>query len=325
MSAPVPPIGPLRRIGRLPVVRSLGRAVLVSIGIVVIAFVLMHSIPGDPARIMLGDQATEEAVAAYRKALGLDVPLGQQFVNYVAGLTQGDLGRSIVTRQPVIDTVARRLPVTLWLVGLTVVMALLAAVPLGIAAAYYRDRTFGQVFRIGASISLATPGFFSGVLAILLFSVQLNIAPVAGYRGTFPANLYYLWVPALVLCLVLVPILARVLQSSISETMAQEFVESAIVRGLPRRIIFWRYLLKPSLAPTIALLGYMAGALLGAAVVIELVFNLPGIGTALIDAVLGRDYLTVQGILLVFGMIVVVISFFADVVGGRLDPRTKVA
>jgi peptide/nickel transport system permease protein len=122
---------------------------------------------------------------------------------------------------------------------------------------------------------------------------------------------------------VLVPILSRVLQSSIADTMEQEFVESAVVRGLPRRIIFWRYLLRPSFAPTVALLGYMVGALLGAAVVVELVFNLPGIGTALVDAVLGRDYTTVQSILLIFGIIVVVVSFVADLVSGWLDPRTR--
>jgi peptide/nickel transport system permease protein len=215
------------------------------------------------------------------------------------------------------------LPVTLWLIAVAAVMALVLAMPIGVAAAYYRRRAFGQVFRVLASMSLATPVFFSGVIAILFFAVQLNIAPVAGYRGVFPLNLRYLWLPALTLCTVLVPILARVLQSSIIDTMDQEFVESAIVRGLPRRIVFWRYLLRPSLAPTVALLGYIVGALLGAAVVVELVFNLPGIGTALIDAVLGRDYSTVQSILLIFGVIVVAVSFVSDLASGWLDPRTR--
>jgi peptide/nickel transport system permease protein len=307
----------------MPVTQSIFRAILVSVGIMVIAFGLIHSIPGDPARMMLGDQATEKAVHDYRELLGLNASLPQQFVTYVSGLVRGDLGRSIVTRQPVRITIERRLPITLWLILVTAVMALAMAMPLGIAAAYYRRGWFGQIFRIGSSVSLATPVFFSGVIAILIFAVQFNIAPVAGYRGVFPLNLRYLWLPGLVLCTVLVPILARVLQSSITDTMEQEFVESAIVRGLPRRLIFWRYLLRPSLAPTVALLGYMVGALLGAAVVVELVFNLPGIGTALIDAVLGRDYTTVQGILLIFGMIVVAVSFVADLASGWLDPRTR--
>jgi peptide/nickel transport system permease protein len=313
----------LRRLWRSSVVQSLFRAVLVGFGIMVIAFGLIHAIPGDPARMMLGDQATDEAVAQYRQVLGLDAPLPQQFANYVGGLFRGDLGKSIVTRQPVSQTITRRLPVTLWLIAVTAVMALVISMPLGIAAARYRRGWFGQVFRIGASLSLATPVFFSGVIAILIFAVGLNLAPVAGYRGEFPSNLRYLWLPALVLCTVLVPILSRVLQSSIADTMEQEFVESAVVRGLPRWIVFWRYLLRPSFAPTVALLGYMVGALLGAAVVVELVFNLPGIGTALVDAVLGRDYTTVQSILLIFGIIVVAVSFVADLVSGWLDPRTR--
>jgi ABC-type dipeptide/oligopeptide/nickel transport system permease component len=307
----------------MSVTQSLLRAVLVGFGIIIIAFGLIHFIPGDPARMMLGDQATEEAVHDYRELLGLNDSLPRQFINYVGDVLQGDLGRSIVTRQPVMITIERRLPVTLWLIAVTAVMALALAMPLGIAAARYRYGVFGQVFRIAASMALATPVFFSGVVAILIFAIELNIAPVAGYRGEFPFNLRYLWLPCLVLCTVLVPILARVLQSSIAETMEQEFVESAIVRGLPRRIIFWRYLLRPSLAPTVALLGYIVGALLGAAVIVELVFNLPGIGTALIEAVLGRDYTTVQGILLVFGLIVVTVSFMSDLVSGWLDPRTR--
>src|SRR5260221_5740496 len=255
--------------------------------------------------------------------LCLNGRLPEQFVNYLGGLLRGDLGASVVNRQPVMDTVTRRLPVTLLLIGVRVFVALAMALPLGLAAAIYRRAWFGQFFRIASSVLLATPVFFSGFVAILLFAIRFNIAPVAGLRGTFPQNLRYLWLPALVLCTVLVPILAGVLQSSIVDTLEQEFVESAIVRGLPRYILVWRYLLRPSLAPTIILLGYMIGALLGAAVVIELVFNLPGIGTALIDAVLGRDYPMVQGILFVFGFIVVLVSFVADVVSGWLDPRVK--
>ncbi|MCC7446495.1 MAG: ABC transporter permease, partial [Anaerolineae bacterium] len=251
----------------------------------------------------------------------------EQCISYISGILRGDLGTSVVTQQPVMDTVTRRLPITLWLIGVTMIMALLLALPIGVLAALYRRGWFGQFFRISASVLLATPVFFSGVVAILVISMQLGLAPVAWSErnSAFPNNLRYLWLPGLVLCTVLVPILARVLQSSIVDTLEQEFVESAVVRGLLRRIIVWRYLLRPSLAPTIALLGYMIGALLGAAVVVELVFNIPGIGTALIDAVLKRDYSMVQGILFVFGFIVVLVSFVSDIVSGWLDPRTKVS
>ncbi|MCC7448464.1 MAG: ABC transporter permease [Anaerolineae bacterium] len=315
----------IARLAKNGIVRSLIRAVLVGFGIMVIAFTLIRLIPGDPVMILLGDQATPESIVQYRAYLGLNGTIPEQFISYISGILRGDLGTSVVTQQPVMDTVTRRLPVTLWLIGVTVIMALVLALPIGVLAALYRRGWFGQVFRISASVLLATPVFFSGVVAILVISMQLGLAPVAWSErnSAFPNSLRYLWLPGLVLCTVLVPILARVLQSSIVDTLEQEFVESAVVRGLPRRIVVWRYLLRPSLAPTVALLGYMIGALLGAAVVVELVFNIPGIGTALIDAVLKRDYSMVQGILFVFGFIVVLVSFFSDVVSGWLDPRTK--
>jgi peptide/nickel transport system permease protein len=305
------------------IVLSLFRSLLVGFGVAVIAFTVIRLIPGDPALMALGDLATDASIAEYRAILGIDGTLPEQFVGYLGGLLRGDLGTSLASRQPVIDTIERRLPVTLWLIGVTAAMALVMALPLGIAAALYRRTWFDQVFRIGASVLLATPTFFSAVVAIIFFSINLRLAPVAGYSPTFPDNLRYLWLPAFVMCGVLVPVLARVLQSSISDTLEQEFVETAIVRGLSQRVFFWRYLLRPSLAPTITLLGYIVGALLGAAVVLEMVFNLPGIGTALIEAVLSRDYTMVQGTVFIFGLIVVFVSFVSDLVVNWLDPRTK--
>lgn len=314
----------LLRLTKSPVVQSLGRAVLVGFGVMVIAFALIRFIPGDPVQLILGDLATEKLIQEYREVLGLNGTIPEQFVNYLSNLAQGNLGTSLVTRQSVNAIVARTLPVTAWLIAVTVVIALFLALPLGVLAAVYRRTWFGHLFRVGASVLLATPGFYLGLLLLLLFSIRLGLAPVAGYQPGFPGNLRYLWLPALTMGGVLVPILARVLQSSIADTLEQEFVETAIVRGLPRRILVWRYLLRPSLAPTISLLGYMVGQMLAAAVVIEIVFNLPGIGTALVvEGVLLRDYPVIQGIVLVFGLIVVVVNFLSDTVSGWLDPRTR--
>jgi peptide/nickel transport system permease protein len=303
----------------------LGRALLVGFGVMIIAFMLIRLIPGDPVQILLGDTATPELTKTYREILGLNGTLPEQFVGYIGNVLRGDLGRSLATRVSVNSIIARTLPVTLWLIVVTLIIGLSFSLPLAIAAAIYRRTWFGHAFRILSSVLLATPGFYLGLLLLILFAIQLRIAPIAGYKTNFPENLQYLWLPALTLCGVIVPILARVLQSSIMDTLEQEFVESAIVRGLSRPILMWRYLLRPSLAPTISLLGYMVGQLLGAAVVVEIVFNLPGIGTALIvEGVQLRDYPVVQGIVLVFGLLVVFISFFSDVVSGWLDPRTKV-
>lgn len=301
------------------------RSVLVGFGVMTIAFFLLRLVPGDPVQVLLGDASTPEIVASYRQALGLTGTLPEQYIRYVGNVLRGDLGTSISAGVSVNATIARTLPVTLWFIVVTMVLALAISIPLALVAAIYRRTWFGHVFRVGSSILLATPVFYSGLLLLLLFAIQLKIAPVAGYRTTFPDNLRYLWLPAFVLCGVMVPIISRVLQSSIVDTLDQEFVETAVVRGLGWLPFTWRYLLRPSLAPTISLLGYMIGQLLSAAVVVELVFNLPGIGTALIvEGVLLRDYPVVQGIVLVFGMIVVVVSFVSDLVSGWLDPRTQV-
>lgn len=289
----------------------------------VVAFSLIHLIPGDPVLLLLGDQATPENVAELRRALGLNGSIPEQFWAYLTHLVRGDLGTSLATRLSVTSIVARTLPVTLWLVAMTAVFGVILSVPLAIAAALYRGTWYEQLFRIATSMFLGMPVFFSGLLAILLFAITLRLAPVAGYEAPVPGNLRFLWLPALVNCGVLVPILSRVLQSSLVETLEQEFVETAIVRGLPRYILVWRYLLRPSLAPTVALLGYILGQLLGAAVVVEIIFGLPGIGTELVNGVTGRDYAVVEGIIFVFGFLVVLISFVSDTASGWLDPRTR--
>ena len=315
-------MGLIRRCLRSGPIRRLGRAVGVAFAVLCIAFALIRLIPGDPVVLLLGDQATPEQVAEYRAVLGLNGSLPEQFVRYVWGVLHGDLGRSLVTRLPVTDTIARTLPVTLWLIGVTLVLGTLAAVPLALAAAAYRRTWFGDAFGIVSSVLLAMPVFLSALVAILVFSIALGLAPVAGYVDSFPDNLHYLWLPAAVLCGVLVPVFARVLGSSIIGTLREEFVETAVIRGLPRHLLVWRYLLRPSLAPTIGLLGYVVGQLLGAAVIVEIIFGLPGIGTELINAVLGRDYPLVQGIVFVFGLLVVVVSYLADLLSRLVDPRT---
>jgi peptide/nickel transport system permease protein len=302
--------------------RLLGRAILIAFGMMCIAFALVRMLPGDPVSILLGENATQEAVSQMRELLGLNGSLPEQFVRYVGGLLHGNLGTSIVNRAPVSDLVGRTLPVTGQLVLFTVALTVVISLPLGTAAAIYRRTRFNYVFRVLTSVLVATPLFFSGLLALLLFAIRLQLAPVAGFEPQFPANLAHLWLPALVMCGTLVPVLARVIQTSVVETLDQEFVETAIVRGLSARIRVWRYLLRPSLGPSVGLLGFLTGQLLASAVLAGLVFDIPGIGRALVQAVLGRDYPVVQGIVFVFGFIVVVVSFFADLVSGWIDPRT---
>jgi peptide/nickel transport system permease protein len=297
------------------------QAIAVAFAVLVVAFCLVRLAPGDPVRTLLGDQATDELVALYKQRLGLVGNPLQQFWSYFTGLFRGDLGASLTTGQPVGEVIGRTLPVTLWLIGLTLALALVLATPLAVAVALSRRRWVGHAFRTLTSISLATPAFFSGLLAILLVSMQLGLAPIAGYEPGFPGNLRYLWLPALVNCGVLVPVLARVLHSSLVETLDEEFVETGIVRGVGRGRWFWRYLLRPSFAPTVALVGYMIGQMMSSVVVVEILFGIPGIGTELVKAVYARDYAVVQGTVMVFGLIVVVVGLAGDLLSRRLDPR----
>lgn len=307
---------------RSRIVRRLARAILVAFAVVTITFGLLHLTPGDPARTIAGENATEERVDQIRKQLGLEGSLSDRYFSYLAGVVRGDLGDSIISYQPVTTIIARTLPVTMWLVGVTLTMAFILSIPVAIAGAIWRHTRFARGLRITTSVMLAIPGFYTGLILILIFAVNLRVAPVGGYEQGFPENLQYLWLPALTGCFILVPILSRILESSITSTLREEFVEAAILRGVPRRRMLMHYLLRPSLAPTIGFLGFILGASLGGAAITEIVFNLPGLSSTMVKAVLDRDYHLVQGIALVLALAVVLISFISDVVAEWLDPRT---
>jgi peptide/nickel transport system permease protein len=312
----------LRRTIRSQPVRIVTRGLIVSFAVAVVAFLIIRLAPGDPVLAILGEQATPSAVEELREQLGLDGNVVVQFVEYFGDLLQGDLGRSITSRAPVTTIVGDSIGATLSLVALTALLAFVLSIPCGLALALRPEGIFARVFRFVASFTLATPGFFLGLLALLLFAMQLGVAPVAGFEASFPGALAYLWLPAVVICAQLVPILARVLRSSLRRTIDEEFVEVAIVKGVGPTSYYWNHLIRPSIAPTVALLGYIMGQLLGATVMIEMVFDIPGIGTQLVRAVTTRDYPTVQGIILTFGFIVVLITTISELAIRYLDPRS---
>lgn len=323
-----PPAGSVRRLSGWrphPILQRIVQAVFVAFSVLVVAFCLVRLAPGDPVRTLLGDQATPELIATYEERLGLVGSPLSQFSTYLQGALTGDLGTSLDSGQEVTAIIGRTLPVTLWLIGVTLAMSMVIATPLALLVALSRRPWVGHLFRMLTSISLATPVFFSGLVLILLLSMELGIAPVAGYEPGFPGNLEYLWLPALVNCGVLVPVLSRVMHSSLVQTLDEEFVETGIVRGVPRRRWLWSYLLRPSLAPTVALIGYMIGQMMSSAVVVEIMFGLPGIGTELVQGVYARDYAVVQGIVMVFGLIVVIISLAGDLLSRALDRRVELS
>lgn len=290
----------------------------------VISFMLIRITPGDPASARLGAGAEPEAIEALRKQLKLDVSPIEQFFSYLSGLIHGDLGTSLVTGIDVLEVIRKTLPLTLTYIFLSVFFAFLISIPIATFIGWSNSASLVYSFRSITSIIIATPNFFIAMVGILLFSVQRNWAPVFGYISTFPENLKYLWLPVSINTLILVSIVSRVLQTSVVDTKGEEFVETGIIRGVNRPRFFWFYILKPSMAPTVVLLSYMMGTMLGATVILETIFSLPGIGRELVGAVLASDYPMVQGILLFFGVITVFLSFIGDLCAYALDRRVKI-
>jgi len=301
------------------------RSLIVAFWVMFIAFSLLRFSPGDPIRLALGTDATEEAVAVLKKQFGLDQPFLVQFYNYLTGFFSGDLGVSYFSGREVTEVVTTHLPVTLMIILLSMGGAILLALPIALSVALSRRKFLTYFFRTTTSISLAIPGFFLALLGLLLFGTVVTWVPAAGYEGNFPSNLKYLWLPALVNCFSLVPILSRVLHSSLMDTLGEEFVETGVIRGVGKLKFYWSYLLRPSLAPTVVLISYMVGIMIGGTVVMEMIFSLPGIGRELIEAVSTRDYAIVQGIVMIFGFIVVFTSFFGDLLGYLLDRRVTLS
>ena len=299
------------------------RAISISFWVMVISFSLIRLSPGDPAAARLGAGAEPEAIEQLREQLGLNKGAFEQFIDYFSGLLRGDLGESLVNGVGVLETIQRTFPLTLTYITLSVFFAFIISIPIGTIIGWSNRASTVYIFRGITSIIIATPNFFIAMVAILIFSVQRNWAPVFGYVSEFPENLKYLWLPVSINTLILVSIISRVLHTSVVDTKAEEFVETGIIRGVSRPRFLWFYILKPSLAPTVVLLSYMMGTMLGATVILETIFSLPGIGRELVGAVLGSDYPMVQGILLFFGVITVFISFIGDLLAYALDRRVK--
>ena len=300
------------------------RTTSISFWVMVIAFSLIRLSPGDPAAARLGAGVEPEAVEALREQLCLNKGALEQFINYMAGIFRGDLGVSLVNGVDVLETIQRTFPLTLIYITLSVLFAFIISIPVGTIIGWSNKATAVYIFRGITAIIIATPNFFIAMVAILIFSVQRNWAPVFGYVSEFPENLKYLWLPIAINTLILVAIISRVLHTSVVDTREEEFVETGIIRGVSRPLFFWFYILKPSLAPTVVLMSYMMATMLGATVILETIFSLPGIGRELVGAVLASDYPMVQGILLMFGVITVFLSFIGDLLAYALDRRVKI-
>src|SRR6185436_14829197 len=295
--------------------RSL-HALLLLFGVSLVVFLLLHAVPGDPAQLLLGDQATPERVAEVRKSLGLDRPLGEQYWRFVTRAVRGDFGQSIRAMRPVLPYVLERLPATLELSLGAFLLATGLGVPIGVLAAFRRHSGWDRLSLNVALLAQSAPNFWIGLILIALFSVKLRLLPVSG-RG----SLSHLILPSITLAIFFVGLVVRLTRSGMLEVLRQDYVRTAWAKGLPARLVIFRHALKNALIPIVTVLGLQVGTLLGGAVVTETVFAWPGMGQLAVQAIAQRDYPVVQAIVLLLGLAFVLIHWAVDVSYGLLDPR----
>jgi peptide/nickel transport system permease protein len=304
------------------VLRFLARRLVLTIpvllGVATLVFSLIHFIPGDPALAMLGETASPEDVAELRTRLGLDRPLLEQYVTFLAGVTRGDLGTSLRTSQPVTEAILERMPATFELAAAAMIVAIAFSIPLGIAAAVWRGTSVDHSAMTLALLGISIPNFWLGPLLAIVFAVELGWLPVSG-RGTWA----HLVLPAISLGAALAAILARMTRATLLEELREQYVMAARARGAGRTRAVVRHAFRNSLIPVVTLLGLQFGAVLTGAVITETVFAWPGIGRLLIQSIGFRDYPLVQGCILLIAITYVGVNLLTDLVYGVLDPRIR--
>jgi peptide/nickel transport system permease protein len=291
-----------------------------------VSFVLIRLAPGDPAAVLAGPDASTEDLAQLRTALGMDQPLPVQLVKWYARLAQGDLGQSIFLRRPVVQAVVERLEPTLLLTLWGTVLSILIGVPAGIVSARHHNTAVDQSFMALALVGLSIPNFLLGLVMILVFGVWLGWLPVSGYvpldEGVW-RNLRSLLMPAVSLGLVQSALVARITRSSMLDVLREQYILSGRAKGLSERAVVYKHALKNAIIPTLTVIGITVALLIGGAVVIETVFNIPGVGRLIISAVLRRDYPVVQGVVLLIALTYTVINLLVDLAYLVIDPRIR--
>lgn len=319
----------------------------VLLGVSVIVFVMLALTPGDPVRIMVGEQAiSPEQEAELRHSLGLDRSLVARFFIFLGNAVQFDFGQSFYHGRPVATVIAERLPATIELSLVALIVALVTAIPLGVLAAIRKNSIFDRLATVGSLLGVSLPGFWFGILLIMLFAVHLQILPVSGRIGyssevptvtgfllidtlaagdirAFGEALRYLLLPAITLGLPMTAILMRVTRTSMLEVLRQDYVTFAEAKGLPRRRVLYRHALKNALIPTVSVAAIETGSLLGGNMIVETVFGWPGLGRLVVESIFLRNYPLIQAAVLLYAVTYVLLNFVADILYTVLNPRVK--
>ncbi len=293
------------------------------LGILTVVFAVIHLAPGSPAEILLGDYASPEAVALLEEQLGLKKPLWQQYGVYIWNVMQGDFGRSFATNREVLTEVFKHIPYTLELAAVAVLISILIGIPAGALAAV-KGGGIDRVSMVLALLLASMPLFWVGILLMLLFSITLGWFPLIGGGDPYSwSAIKYLILPALALSGTPTAFLARMTRSSMLEIIRKDFIRVAHAKGLKKRVIIFKHVLKNAMIPILTVIGLNMGQLLGGGVVIEIVFARPGLGKLLVDSIFARDYMQVQGTVVVIACLFVLINFAVDLAYSVFDPRIR--
>jgi peptide/nickel transport system permease protein len=290
----------------------------VLLGVLLVVMLTLDLIPGDPVALMLGDAATKENVARFREHLGLDRPFVVRYLQYLGRVATGDLGRSIQQNRPVVDELAEAWPATVQLTLAAMVLAAVVGVSSGVVSAVWPNSLFDALSRLGSLLGLSMPVFWTGLVLIVVFAFWLPWLPVGGIGS--PAHLV---LPAVALALPSIAMVARMTRSSVLEVLREDYVRTARAKGLLEQLVVVKHALRNAAIPILTLLGLQVGQLMGGAVLTETVFAWPGLGRLMIKAIFARDYILLQGAVLVFALAFVVINLVVDLSYGVLDPRVS--
>jgi peptide/nickel transport system permease protein len=305
------------------VIRRLLLLVPTAIGVTIIAFFLIHLIPGDPARTILGIHATPKAIAILHRQWGLDRPLASQYWLFLDRLLQGNLGQSLYYNVPVAHLVTSRLPATLWLICYAALIAIVISVPLAMIAASRKDAVRDHIVRAVPLLGLGMPAFWLALILQTELAVRYRLFPVTGYGSGFAGHLHSMFLPSFVVAVALCPVVIRSLRASMLNVLGAEFVTTARAKGIGSLRLFVRHVLRNAVIPAVTVLGINIGFLIGGTLIVEQVFAVPGIGSLMINSIFERDFPVVQGVALVFGVLVVLVNLLTDVAYAALDPRVR--
>jgi peptide/nickel transport system permease protein len=303
--------------------RRLLQLIPVAFGVTLVAFLLIHLIPGNPARTVLGIHATPAKVAALDKEYGLDKSLPAQYLLFLNRLVHGNLGESLFYGVSARTLIIDRLPATLWLLIYATVIVIFMSVPLAMLAASKKNGVRDHAVRTIPLVGLGLPPFWVGIILVEVFALKIHLFPVDGYGSGVAGHLRYMFLPALTVAIGMAPVIIRSLRASMLDVLGADFVSTARSKGVPESRVFVRHVLRNAIIPTVTVLGINIGFLIGNTVIIEQVFALPGIGGLMIQSIFNRDFPVVQGVTIVFAILVVLVNLIVDLTYARLDPRVS--